>query len=134
MDFNLNNFMEKFANEIGGQFTEYDASRAVIVVPVDEHRYQSVLGTLKTSSKFIKDGIEFTSKVCNDADVSDHKMLLDANSTLCYSKFVLVDGYLKVEASAFLEHANEALLRAMLLETAKVADEWEYKITGKDVF
>ena len=52
--FNFNEFMENFADEIGGQFSEYDQSKSVIIVPLEENRFQAVLGVMKYNEKFKK--------------------------------------------------------------------------------
>jgi hypothetical protein len=53
-DFNFNAFMEDYASEIGGQFSEYDQTKSVIIVPLDENRFQAVLGVMKFNEKFNK--------------------------------------------------------------------------------
>ena len=63
MDYNFNEFMERFAEEIDGQFSEYDQTKSVIIVPLEENRFQAVLGVIKYNEKFEKTGIEFSSKV-----------------------------------------------------------------------
>lgn len=129
----FNAFMQKFAEEIDGQYSEYDTSKSVIIVPLEENRFQAVLGTIKYSERYKREGIEFTSKVCEldqDVDLAD---LLKEHSSFCHAKFVIADNAVKVEASAFLDNATESLLKEIILEVAQAADEWEYKLTGLDV-
>ena len=133
MEFNFNEFMEKFADEIGGQFSEYDQSKSVIIVPLAENRFQAVLGVIKFNQKFNKTGIEFSSKVCPYSDDIDCKQLLGENAKTCYAKFVIVDEFIKVEGSTFLETVMEAGLKEIIQEVAQLADEWELKLTGLDV-
>lgn len=133
MDFNFNDFMERFADEIGGQFSEYDKSKSVIIVPLDENRFQAVLGVIKFNEKFHKTGIEFSSKVCPFGEEVDCCQLLRENAKTCYAKFVYSEGFVKVEGSAFLENMTEAALKEIIREVAFLADEWEYKLTGLDV-
>ncbi|MCK5368790.1 MAG: hypothetical protein KAQ62_09565, partial [Cyclobacteriaceae bacterium] len=76
MEFNFNEFMERYAEEIDGQFSEYDQSKSVIIVPLDENRFQAVLGVIKYNEKFNKTGIEFSSKVCPFSDDIDCKQLV----------------------------------------------------------
>ena len=71
MAFNFNEFMERYAEEIGGQFSEYDHSKSVIIVPLEENRFQAVLGVIKYNEKFKKMGVEFSSKVCPFSDDID---------------------------------------------------------------
>lgn len=133
MEFNFNQFMEQFADDIGGQFSEYDQSKSVIIVPLEENRFQAVLGVIKYNDKFNKMGIEFSSKVCPYSDDVDCKQLVIENAKTCYAKFVIVDDFIKVEGSTFLETIKEEGLKEIIKEVAQLADEWELKLTGLDV-
>lgn len=133
MEFNFNEFMERFAEEIGGQFSEYDQSKSVIIVPLDENRFQAVLGVTKFNEKFKKMGVEFSSKVCPFSDDIDCKQLVLENAKTCYAKFVIIDDFVKVEGSTFLETIREEGLKEIIKEVAQLADEWELKLTGLDV-
>ncbi len=133
MAFNFNEFMERFAEEIGGQFSEYDHSKSVIIVPLEENRFQAVLGVIKYNEKFKKMGIEFSSKVCPFSDDIDCKQLVVENAKTCYAKFVIVDDFIKVEGSTFLETTMEEGMKEIIKEVAQLADEWELKLTGLDV-
>ena len=130
---NFNEFMETFADEVGGQYSEYDDNRSVIVVPIEGNRFQSVFGIKKYSERYQKTGLEFSSKVCPHSDDIDLGELLKENARFCYAKFILEDGFLKVESSLFLENINEGLVKELIIEVANVADEWEYRLTGQDV-
>ena len=130
---NFNAFMESFANEINGQFSEYDDNRSVIVIPVDGNRFQSVFGIKKYSERYQKTGLEFSSKVCPITDDIDLSELLKENARFCYAKFIIEDGFLKVESSLFLENVSEGLIKELIVEVAQVADEWEFRLTGQDV-
>lgn len=129
----FNAFMQKFAEEIDGQFSEYDKSKSVIIVPLEDNRFQAVLGIIKYSERYKREGVEFTSKVCELNDDVDLVGLLRENSTFCHAKFVIAENAVKVEASAFLDNVTESLLKEIILEVANAADEWEYKLTGLDV-
>lgn len=133
MEFNFNEFMERFADEIGGQFSEYDQSKSVIIVPLEENRFQAVLGVKKFNEKFNKTGVEFSSKVCPFSDDIDCKQLVIENAKTCYAKFVIVDDFVKVEGSTFVETIMEDGLKEIIKEVAQLADEWELKLTGLDV-
>ncbi|MFC2123867.1 hypothetical protein ACFLU5_03560 [Bacteroidota bacterium] len=133
MEFNFSEFMERLANEMGGQYSEYDQSKSVIIVPLLDNRFQAVVGTVKYNDRFNKTGVEFSSKVCALKEEIDMKELLMENAKTCYAKFVVVDDYIKVEGSTFLENVNENGLKEILIEVAHKADEWELKLTGLDV-
>ncbi|MCK5703506.1 MAG: hypothetical protein KAI29_20250 [Cyclobacteriaceae bacterium] len=133
MDYNFNEFMERFAEEIDGQFSEYDQTKSVIIVPLEENRFQAVLGVIKYNEKYNKTGVEFSSKVCPFSDDIDCKQLIIENAKTCYAKFVIVDDFVKVEGSTFLETIMEEGLKEIIREVAQLADEWELKLTGLDV-
>ncbi|MGK7395360.1 MAG: hypothetical protein ACNS62_12360 [Candidatus Cyclobacteriaceae bacterium M3_2C_046] len=130
---NLNEFMEKFASEIGGQYSEYDSDKSVIIVPLDQNRFQAVLGNVRRNGEAERLAFEFTSKVCEYNEKIDLKELLKRNNSFFYAKFIIIDDIIKVEASTFLDTSSEEQMKEMVVEVAKAADEWEYKLTGLDV-
>lgn len=133
MKFNFNAFMEGYAEEIKGQFATYDQSKSVIIVPLEENRFQAVLGVIKHNEKFDKIGLEFSSKVCPFSEDIDCKQLIIENAKTCYAKFVIVDDFIKVEGATFLENIMENGIKEIIQEVAHLADEWELKLTGLDV-
>ena len=82
---------------------------------------------------FNKMGIEFSSKVCPFSDDVDCKQLVLENAKTCYAKFVIVDDFIKIEGSTFLENVKTEGLKEIIKEVAQLADEWELKLTGLDV-
>jgi Mg2+/Co2+ transporter CorC len=133
MDLNFSELMEKIASDIGGQFSEYDKYKSVIIVPLEENRYQAVVGVLKHSEKMNKTRIEFSSKVCQLTESVDLKELLMENAKTCYARFVIVDDYIRVEGSTFIESVTESGIKEIIDEVANMADAWELKLTGMDV-
>lgn len=129
----LNAFMESYSEEIGGSYSEYDGKTSIIIVPLPDQRFQTVLGTLKQSEKFNKLGIEFTSKVCALDKNVNLKSLLEENAKLNHSKFVIVDDFIIVEASSFVDSITEEIIKEIIQEVANVADEYEFKLAGVDV-
>jgi hypothetical protein len=129
----FNQFMENFAREINGQFSEYNKTKSVIIVPLDANRFQAVLGIIGYSERYKRELIEFSSKVCEYSSEINLKDLLEQNTEFCHAKFVIVNEAIKVEASAFLDNISEELLKEIVQEVATAADEWEHKLTGLDV-
>jgi hypothetical protein len=125
--------IKEYADQIGGQFTDYDHIKSVIVVPLDKSRFQTVLATTQKSLVSGRDQAVFTSKVCEYRNGLDLKMLMEQNGNFDYSKFVLEDGYVKVEASCLASSASEAQVKEMIQEVAQLADQYEYKLTGGDI-
>jgi hypothetical protein len=126
-------YVQQYAEQIGGQFTDYDHTKSVVVVPVNGSRYQTVLATKQKSPVSGKDQAVFSSKVCEFKGGVNLEELLAQNAKFDYSKFVLQDGFIKVEASCLAGSASEAQLKEMLHEVAQLADQYEFKLTGKDI-
>lgn len=130
---NLNAFMQKYATEIGGQYAEYDSKTSIIIVPLADERFQTVVGKIRHSVRYNCLGIEFLSKVCEATSVMDLKQLLEENANLNHAKFSIAESFIHVEASSFVESATEEILKEIIQEVANVADEYEFKLTGQDV-
>ena len=130
---NLINTIKQYADQIGGQFTDYDHTKSVIVVPLDASRFQTVLAVSQKSPVSGKDQAVFTSKVCEYHANIDLKMLMEQNGNFDFARFVLEDGYLKVEASCLSSSTSETQVQEMIQEVAQLADHYEYKLTGQDV-
>jgi len=130
---NLLEFTRNYAEEIDGQFTDYDHSKSVIVVPLTGDRFQTVLCISQKSPVSGKEQIAITSKVCQFTSNIDLKHLLEQNANFDYCKFILEDGYLKVDASGLAASMTEEQLKEMIQEVAQLADHYEFKFTGKDI-
>lgn len=130
---NVINTVKQYADQIGGQFTDYDHTKSVIVVPLDSSRFQTVLAITQKSLVSGRDQAVFTSKVCEYNSGIDLKMLMEQNAGFDYSKFVVEDGYLKVEASCLPASASEIQVKEMIQEVARLADHYEFKLTGQDI-
>lgn len=129
----LNAFMQKYAAEIGGHYSEYDSRTSIIIVPLPDERYQTVLGKIRHSVRYNCLGIEFLSKVCEANANLDLRSLLEENANLNHAKFAIAESFIHVEASSFVESATEDILKEIIQEVANVADEYEFKLTGQDV-
>jgi hypothetical protein len=81
-----------------------------------------------------KPRLYFSSKVSELSDAINPKDLLIQNGNFDYSKFIIEDGQLKVEASCLSDSVTEEEIRFMIQEVAQLADQFELRFTGKDVF
>jgi len=127
-------YVKEYADHIGGQYTDYDQNRSVVVVPL-ESRFQTVLATTQKSLASGKDQAVFSSKVCDITSNSiDFKQLIEQNANFDFSKFIIHDGYLKIEASCLTASVTKEQIQEMIQEVAHLSDEYELKLTGKDVF
>jgi hypothetical protein len=127
------NYVQQYAEQIGGQYTDYDHTKSVVVVPINGSRFQTVLAITQTSAVSGRNQALFTSKVCEYTNNLDLKTLLEQNANFDYSKFVLEEGFLKVEASCLAGSVSQEQIKEMIQEVAQLADHYELKLTGKDV-
>jgi hypothetical protein len=129
----LTSFMKRYATEIGGQYTEYNESQSVVIVPVSGSRFQTVIGTIKKNELYNRKLIILTSKVCPIKPDLEFKMLLEQTAFFNYCRFVIRENYLQVEAVASLDHVGDEDMKEMVQEVANLADQYEMKLTGSDV-
>jgi hypothetical protein len=129
----LRTFMARFADEIGGQYNEYSPEHIIIIVPVSGGRAQTVLADIRHNELYNRKLISFTSKVCPAQAEMDYRSLLTQTSFLNYSRFVIQENYLQVQAVAAADNISESSVKEMIQEVANVADQFELKITGADV-
>lgn len=125
--------VERYAEQIGGQFTDYDHTKSVIVVPIGTSRFQTVLANTQTSPVSGREQALFTSKICEFTTNLDLKNLLEQNANFDYCKFIIEDGFLKIEASSLVETVSEEQVKEMIQEVAQLADHFELKLTGRDI-
>ena len=130
---NIMNYVQQYAEQIGGQYTDYDHSKSVVVVPITGSRFQTVLAVTQTSAVSGRNQALFSSKVCEYTNGLDLKNLLEQNANFDYSKFVLEDGFVKVEASCLASSVSQDQIKEMIQEVAQLADHYELKLTGKDI-
>ena len=130
---NVMNYVQQYAEQIGGQYTDYDHSKSVVVIPITGSRFQTVLAITQTSAVSGRNQALFSSKVCEYTNSLDLKNLLEQNANFDYSKFVLEEGFLKVEASCLANTVSQDQIKEMIQEVAQLADHYELKLTGKDI-
>lgn len=131
MDFK--SFSQKYAEEIGGEYREYDETRSVIIFPLDEGRFQTITGHIVLHPQYDREVVRIKTKVCSIDEDIPYRALLAESTNLPYAKFIVEDEFLKIEASSFVANLNEEMVKEMIIEVANVADSWEFKITGKDI-
>lgn len=129
----LSAVMKKYAEQIGGQYTEYDQAQSIIIMPVSGGRFQTVLGNITQNDLYNRKLISLHSKICHIKPDIDYRMLLEQTAYFNYCRFVVKDGYLQVEAVASLTGISEETVKEMVQEVANLADQFELKITGVDI-
>lgn len=124
---------KQYADHIGGQFMDYDPGKAIMVVPLSNGRFQTIVMLLEKSNISGVQRVTMTSKICEYSASHNLKELLEASTRFDYSKFIIDEGCLKIEASGPADGTSEDELKCMIQEVATLADEWELKITGRDI-
>jgi len=129
----LTAFMKKYADEIGGQFTEYDQTQSIVIVPVSGNRYQTVIGNIRKNELYNRRLISFTSKISALQTTIDFKMLLEQSAYFNYCRFIIKENYLQIEATTALDTASESIIKEMVQEVANLGDQFELKLTDSDI-
>jgi hypothetical protein len=129
----LKNFLRRYADEIGGQFIEYDPLHAIIIVPVSGGRAQTVLANVIHNDLYNRQLISISSKVCPAREAMDMHMLLTQTAFFNYSRFAIRENFLQVEAVGPFNQLQEDVAKEMIQEVANLADQFEMKLTGADV-
>jgi hypothetical protein len=130
----LSTIMKNYATETGGQYTQYDQSQSIIIAPVSGGRFQTVMGIITENELYKRKLITLVSKVCPVKPEIDYKMLLEQTAYFNYCRFVIRDNYLNVEAVASVVGISEQTVKEMIQEVANLADQFEMKITGSDIY
>lgn len=130
---NYRKLCQNYAKEIDGEFREYDESQSVVIVPLKNGRFQTVTGHITRNESYDRDMLCIKSKVCTMSENIPYDECLEASKDYPYTKFIVDDGFLKVEATSFLVNLKEDMVKEMIQEIAQLADDWELKITGKDI-
>ena len=117
---------------MNGQYSEYDQNKSVIIVPLEDQRFQSVIGEIRELGAS-KEGVAFSSRVCDYRDDINLKELLEQISKCWHSKLAIINDYVQIEASTYLDETSESVLKEMITEVANEADKLEFKLTGLDV-
>jgi len=130
---NLTAFLKTYAEELGGQYTEYDNSQSIIIVPVSGGRFQTIVATIKKNELYNRKLINLLSKICPIKPELDLRMLLEQTAFFNYCRFTISENYLQIEAVTTYENATEDQLKEMIQEVANLADQFEMRVTGADI-
>ena len=129
----LKSFMKSYADQIGGQYTSYDSSSSIIIVPLSGSRFQTVVGKVRDNELYNRELAYFSSKVCPVDSAIDYQHLLEQTAFFNYCRFVIREGHLQMEAVCAMDTASEETLKEIIQEVANLADQYELKLTGQDV-
>jgi len=132
---NFKKFAQKYAQEIDGEFRDYDDHQSIIVIRLKGDRFQAVQGNVYMHDKYAgREVVQLKTKVCTSEQAINFSNVLASSADHIHSKFIIEDGFLKVESAAFMDSVNDSRIKEMIQEIGNLADEWELKITGKDIY
>ncbi|WP_421871909.1 hypothetical protein [Marinoscillum sp.] len=131
---NFKAFSQKFADTIGGKYNDYDDDHSIFIIPIKNDRFQTVIARLVRIDNQDAEVVHITSKVCEVSESIDYPAILEASADFKLSSFIVEDGFLKVDSAILLKSVDEAFIEQAIVELANLADEWELKITGKDIY
>ena len=122
--------VKTYADSIGAKYSSYDDTKAAVIVPIGQHRHQTVLAEIKNIN-----GIPFislTSKISNKEAIKDED-IYERQKNLLFGKLVVEKDFLEIKA--YLEDSmTPSLIKEVFNELAAFGDIYEKKYTGKDIF
>jgi len=128
----LTQLLKDYAAETGGQFNAYSANKMVIIIPVAPNRFQTVHAEVRQINK--QPLISFTSKICPAEPELNYQALLESVQRFSYSRLYIYEGYLQAESLVSAVNSPPLdVLKMIIQEVALVADQYEQKLTGKDI-
>ena len=130
--------MEKLAQELEGDFTDYPNQGVTITVSVGNYRYQSIKTFIRDKDRENhRKMLTFSSIICklSQYEIADFRPFLHLNNGLDYARVALTeDGTLEIVSSINHQLYSMEEIRYMLLEIAHTADKLEQEITKKDIY
>jgi len=122
--------VKKYAETINAQYSSYDESKAAVIVPIGQHRHQTILAETKNINGIYY--ISLTSKISNKEAISDID-IYEKQKNLLFGKLVIEKDYLEIKAYID-ENMSHSLIKEIIDEIAAFGDIHEKKYTGKDIF
>ncbi len=122
--------VKQYANSIGGNFSTYDDSKAAVIIPIGQHRHQTVLAESKTINGTFYIGL--TSKISNKEAIKDVD-IYEKQKNLLFGKLVIEKNHLEIKAY-LAENMSPTLIAEIFNEIAAFADIYEKRFTGKDIY
>ncbi len=122
--------IKTYADSIGAKYSAYDDSKAAVIVPIGQHRHQTVLAESKTinGSPYIL----LTSKISNKEAIKNEQ-IYEKQKNLLFGKLVIEKDHLEIKA--YLEEKmSPSLIKEIFNEVAAFGDIYEKRFTGKDIF
>lgn len=122
--------VKAYAESIEAKYSSYDESKAAVIVPIGQHRHQTVLAELKNING--TPYISLSSKISNKEAIKDED-IYERQKNLLFGKLVIEQDYLEIRA--YIEDTmTPTLIKEVFNEIAAFGDIYEKKYTGKDIF
>ena len=122
--------VKAYAESIEAKYSSYDETKAAVIVPIGQHRHQTVLAELRNINGVPY--ISLTSKISNKEAIKD-KDIYERQKNLLFGKLVIEKDYLEIRA--YLENTmSHDLIKEVFIFFLAFADIYEKKYTGKDIF
>lgn len=122
--------VKAYADEQGAKFSAYDDSKAAVIIPIGQHRHQTVLAESKNINGNYY--IALTSKISNKEAIKDVD-IYEKQKNLLFGKLVIEKDHLEIRA--YLEkRMSPELIKEIFNEIAAFGDIYEKRFTGKDIY
>lgn len=122
--------VKNYAESIGAKYSSYDETKAAVIVPIGQHRHQTVLAELKSINGVSYIGL--SSKISNKEAIKDED-IYERQKNLLFGKLIIEKDFLEIKA--YLEdNMSSELVREIFNELAAFGDIYEKKYTGRDIF
>lgn len=122
--------VKKYADSIKAKFSAYDDTKAAVIVPIGQHRHQTVLAESKNINGIPY--IQLTSKISDKEAIKDEH-IYEKQKNLLFGKLVIEKDHLEIKA--YLEEKmSPELIKEIFNEVAAFGDIYEKKFTGKDIY
>lgn len=122
--------VKAYADAIEAKFSAYDDFKAAVIVPIGQHRHQTVLAETKNiNGRYY---IALTSKISNKEAIEDID-IYEKQKNLLFGKLVIEKDHLEIRA--YLEEKmSPDLIAEIFNEVAAFGDIYEKRFTGKDIY
>lgn len=127
---NVVEVVKAYAEALGAKFSAYDETKAAVIVPIGQHRHQTVLAETRSINGNYY--IALTSKISNKEAIKDVD-IYEKQKNLLFGKLVIEKDHLEIRA--YLEEKMPPNLIAEIFnEVAAFGDIYEKRFTGKDIY
>lgn len=127
---NVVDVVKTYADSLGAKYSAYDETKAAVIVPIGQHRHQTVLAESKNIN-----GIPYillTSKISSKEAIKEEAIYVKQKNLL-FGKLVIEKDHLEIKAY-LEENMSSELIKEIFNEVAAFGDIYEKRYTGKDIY